>query len=146
MEAEDVVRNYKRLAGVEQAFRSLKTLSLNVRPIRHYKTRRGISHVLVCMLAYYVEWHMKQRLAPMLEALVDTRPSVVHAAQCSAAAEQKARTTAMSFATLMAHLGALSQHTIVPKVPVKQVCSTQTLGEVTATQRRAFDLLRVKLR
>ena len=141
MEAEDVVRNYKRLAGVEQAFRSLKTLSLNVRPIRHYKTHRGISHVLVCMLAYYVEWHMKQRLAP-----VDTRPSVVHAAQRSAAAEQKARTTAMSFATLMAHLGALSQHTIVPKMPMKQVCSTQTLGEVTATQQRAFDLLRVKLR
>ena len=58
------MHDYKRLSAVEQAFRSLKTVDLKVRPIHHYKTRRVICHVFLCMLAYLVEWHMKQRLAP----------------------------------------------------------------------------------
>ena len=95
--AEELVHDYKRLSAVEQAFRSLKTVDLKVRPIHHYKTRRVICHVFLCMLAYLVEWHMKQRLAPILFAEDDlegkkaARRSIIHAAGRSPSAEQKAR-------------------------------------------------------
>ena len=66
--AEELVHDYKRLSAVEQAFRSLKTVDLKVRPIHHYRAPRVICHIFLCMLAYFVEWHMKQRLAPILFA------------------------------------------------------------------------------
>ena len=66
LDAEGTVRAYKRLSAVERAFRSLKTVDLKVRPIFHHAANRVRAHVFLCMLAYYVEWHMRQRLKPLL--------------------------------------------------------------------------------
>jgi Transposase DDE domain len=93
--AEDAVRSYKRLSVVERAFRSCKTVDLHIRPIYHQLPERVRAHVFLCMLAYYVEWHLRQKLAPMLfedeepvagEAL---RSSVVAPAQRSPRAQRK---------------------------------------------------------
>jgi hypothetical protein len=95
---DDTVRAYKSLARVERAFRSLKTIDLDLRPVFHWTAPRVRAHVLLCMLAYYLEWHMRQALAPMLfddhdpaagEAL---RASPVAKAQPSPAARRKAKT------------------------------------------------------
>src|SRR5271168_2979771 len=64
--AAETVRSYKSLAHVEHAFRSMKTVDLELRPVFHWTAPRVRGHLLICMLAYYVEWHMRQRLAPML--------------------------------------------------------------------------------
>ena len=66
LSTEDTVRNYKRLADVEQAFRSLKSADLRVRPIRHRLAERVRAHMLLCMLAYYVQWHLKRAWEPLL--------------------------------------------------------------------------------
>ena len=66
LDAHGTVRAYKRLSTVERAFRSLKTVDLKVRPVFHRSAERVRAHVVLCMLAYYVEWHMRQRLSPML--------------------------------------------------------------------------------
>jgi transposase len=68
MTAVETVKNYKSLIQVEQAFRSLKTVRLEVRPIFHKRDDRIKCHVFICMLAYYVLWHMKQRLVPLFES------------------------------------------------------------------------------
>src|SRR5262249_56161563 len=60
MSSGDVVRNYKALSSVERAFRSLKTVDLKVRPIHHRLETRVRAHIFLCMLAYYVEWHMRE--------------------------------------------------------------------------------------
>ena len=65
LEADATVRAYKSLAAVERAFRSLKTVDLEVRPIYHRRAKRVRAHVFLCMLAYYVEWHMRSPLAPI---------------------------------------------------------------------------------
>lgn len=66
MPAEDVVRNYIRLSQVEQAFRTLKRVDLLVRPIRHRTEDRVRSHIFICMLSFYVEWHMRKALGEIL--------------------------------------------------------------------------------
>ena len=66
LDAHAAVAAYKSLAHVERAFRSMKTVDLNVRPVFHYSEPRVRAHVFLCMLAYYVEWHMRARLKPML--------------------------------------------------------------------------------
>jgi hypothetical protein len=82
LSAPDAVRSYKSLAQVERAFRSLKGFGLRIRPIFHRTERRVRAHVFLCMLAYYVEWHMRRALAPLLfhdeelPALRHTRPPV----------------------------------------------------------------------
>jgi len=63
---EDAVRNYKKLANVERAFRTMKSVSLKVRPIHHHLESRVRAHIFLCMLAYYVEWHMREALRPIL--------------------------------------------------------------------------------
>jgi transposase len=68
MIASEVVESYKRLMKVEQAFRNMKTVRLEVRPVYHKKDDRIKSHVFICMLAYYVMWHMKQKLQPLFDA------------------------------------------------------------------------------
>src|SRR5205823_8818619 len=65
-DAAATVRAYKSLSGVEHAFRSLKTVDLELRPVFHWTAPRVRAHVLLCMLAYYLEWHMRQSLAPIL--------------------------------------------------------------------------------
>ena len=83
LSAEAAVTAYKGLAVVERAFRSLKTVDLQVRPVFHWNAQRVRAHVFLCMLAYYVEWHMRETLKPMLfddeylELARATRPSPV---------------------------------------------------------------------
>ncbi|WP_366510724.1 hypothetical protein [Moorena sp. SIO3F7] len=74
LDAPNTVKAYKSLSQVEQAFRSYKTVDLKVRPIYHHLESRVKSHVFLCMLAYYVEWHMKQALGPILFEDEDDTP------------------------------------------------------------------------
>ena len=148
----DTVRSYKSLARVERAFRCIKTVDLQVRPVYHWLADRVRAHVFLCMLAYYLEWHMRQCLAPMLfddtdpdeaEAL---RRSVVAPAQCSKAAIKK-QTTAMtpdglpvhSFHTLLADLATLARNTIVTAINPNYPLTVVT--RPTPVQQKAFDLL-----
>ncbi|MCY4188317.1 MAG: IS1634 family transposase, partial [Bryobacterales bacterium] len=120
LDSAGTVRAYKRLSTVERAFRSLKTVDLKVRPVFHRRAERVSAHVLLCMLAYYVEWHMRQRLAPLLFDDEDAagaeaeRVSVVAPARVSEAARNKARRKrnaagqpVHSFRTLLADLATL---------------------------------------
>ena len=124
-DADQTVRAYKSLATVERAFRSLKTVDLKVRPLHHRRADRVRAHVLLCMLAYYVEWHMRQQLKPLLfddhdqAAAERKRRSIVAPAQRSPAALAKAarkRTDedlpVHSFRTLLADLGTLTANTM----------------------------------
>jgi len=93
LSSQQVVASYKSLSGVERAFRSLKTVDLHVRPIHHRLPDRVRAHILLCMLAYYVEWHMRERLKPIL--FDDAEPdqaepaSIVAPAQPSPSAKAK---------------------------------------------------------
>lgn len=90
LSADDAVRNYKRLADVEQAFRTLKGLELLVRPIHHRVDDRVRAHLFVCLLAYYVQWHLKRVWAPLLfadEHLTEHRADRDPVAQAKPAAE-----------------------------------------------------------
>lgn len=153
---EETVRAYKALAGVERAFRSYKTVDLRVRPIYHYLADRVRAHVLLCMLAYYVEWHMRHTLAPLLFDDDDTaaaetrRASVVAPAQPSAKARRKAsrqRTDAgepvHSFQTLLADLATIVKNRIEPKIAGAQPFDQVT--RPTPLQQKVLDLLRVRL-
>ena len=116
MSPEDAVRNYKSLANVERAFRSMKTVDLLVRPIRHRTEERVRAHIFLCMLSYYVLWHMIQAWRPLTFADEDqdaksTRDPVAPAKR-SAEALAKAATKktddddpVQSFRTLLDHLG-----------------------------------------
>lgn len=94
--AAKAYRETKSLSGVERAFRSLKIMDLHVRPIHHRQPDRVRAHIFLCMLAYYVEWHMRKNLAPLLfddedkAAAQKLRASVVAPAQRSTAAQAKA--------------------------------------------------------
>ena len=113
LSAEDAVRDYKRLAEVEQAFRSLKSADLRVRPIHHRAEDRVRAHLLLCMLAYYVQWHLKRAWEPLLfeEEDMETirrQRAPVAAAEPSAEVHEKKSThqtasglPVQSFATLL---------------------------------------------
>src|SRR4051794_30933423 len=123
--AADSVRSYKRLALVEQAFRCLKGIDLLVRPIHHRRAERVRAHILLCVLAYYVEWHLRRAWEPLLfedeESAEDRRRrDPVAPARASAAARQKKKTHAtsgglpvQSFRTLLAHLATQCRNTCV---------------------------------
>ena len=150
----DTVRAYKSLARVERAFRCLKTADLDIRPIFHWVSPRVRAHVFLCMLAYYLEWHMRQALAPMLfddhdraagEAL---RASPVAKADTSPAAKRKARKKRTddgqpvhSFRTVLADLATLTRNT----VRCRNATDMVLLARPTEVQQRALDLLGVKL-
>ena len=148
----DTVRSYKSLARVERAFRCIKTVDLNVRPVYHWLEGRVRAHVFLCMLAYYLEWHMRQCLAPMLFDDTDKdeaeamRSSVVAQAQRSKAAVKK-QTTGMtpdgrpvhSFRTLLADLATLARNTIVTAINPLYPLTVAT--RPTQVQQKAFDLL-----
>ncbi len=157
LSSEQVVASYKSLSGVERAFRSLKTVDLHVRPIHHRLADRVRAHILLCLLAYYVEWHMRQRLAPLLFDDDDkpqaqaARASVVSPATRSQSARNKARTKRTpdgfkvhSFQTLLADLATLAKNTIQPTD--KAVATFAMLTRPTPLQQRAFDLLGVALK
>jgi len=148
---------YKSLATVERAFRSLKTVDLHVRPIGHRLADRVRAHVLLCMLAYYVEWHMRQALAPMLFDDDDTttaeaqRASVVAPAQRSPRARRKAQTQQTddgrpvhSFQTLLHDLGTITKNQI--RFVQSPLETTEMLTKPTPLQQRALDLLQVSLK
>lgn len=152
-DAAQTVDAYKGLSKVERAFRSMKTVDLKVRPIYHRRPQRVRAHVLLCMLAYYVEWHMRGKLAPVLfddhdpEAAREQRESVVQAAQRSPAARAKAarKRTAddlpvHSFRGLLAELGTLTAN----QMRMADSGATFTMqSEPTAVQQRCFELLGV---
>ncbi len=148
------VRSYKSLARVERAFRCIKTVDLQVRPVRHWLADRVRAHVFLCMLAYYVEWHMRQRLAPMLfddtdkDAAEALRTSVVAQAQRSPTAVNK-QTTGLtedglpvhSFRTLLADLATLARNTIT--TAIAPLYPLTVLTRPTTIQQKALDLLGV---
>jgi len=153
---EEVVRSYKRLCQIERAFRSIKTVDLHVRPINHRLARRVRAHVFLCMLAYYVEWHMRQSLAPILfddhdrPAAEAERRSVVAPARRSPAAQRKALTKLTdddqpveSFCDLLKNLSTIVRDTVRPKNTDLPHFSKVT--KATAIQQHAFDLLGVRL-
>ena len=156
LDAEATVRAYKRLSAVERAFRSLKTVDLKVRPVFHRTAERVRAHVLLCMLAYYVEWHMRQRLRPLLfddhdpAAAEAARMSVVAPAKVSDAAREKARSKRTanglpvhSLRTLLGDLATIAKNRVVPRVPGAE--PFEILTRPTALQREAFKLLGVRL-
>src|ERR1700760_1744552 len=153
-DAASTVRAYKSLSGVEHAFRSLKTADLELRPVFHWTTPRVRAHVLLCMLAYYLQWHMRQSLAPMLFDEPDPavreaqRSSPVAKAEPSPVAQRKAarkRTDPAegeplpvhSFHTLLSDLATLTRNV----VRLGRDRLTTILSTPTRTQRRALDLL-----
>jgi hypothetical protein len=154
--AQDTVRAYKDLARVERAFRCMKTVDLQLRPIHHRLEERVRAHVFLCMLAYYVEWHMRQRLAPLLFAEDDPqgaaarRGSPVKPARRSVRAEAKAETKRTPdddlpvhrFRGLLAHLATLTKNTIQPQGDLPPF---DQLSAPTPLQQRAFDLLEVPI-
>lgn len=153
----EVVRSYKRLASVERAFRSFKTVDLKVRPIYHRKADRVRAHVFLCMLAYYVEWHMRRLLAPILfddddkAAAAAARPSPVAPAVRSECALRKAackRTDdgmpVHSFQSLLRDLSTVAKNRVQPKAPGAPAFDIVTTP--TPVQQRAFDLLGVNYR
>lgn len=157
LSSQQVVASYKSLSGVERAFRSLKTVDLHVRPIHHRLADRVRAHVLLCMLAYYVEWHMRQLLAPILFDDDDkpqaqtARTSIVAPATRSQSAKNKARTKLTpdglkvhSFQTLLPDLATIAKNTIQPTD--KAMAAFEMLTQPTALQQRAFDLLGVSLK
>jgi hypothetical protein len=152
MSSDDVVRHYKGLCEVERAFRSMKTVDLKIRPIHHRLPDRVRAHIFLCMLAYYVEWHMREAWRELLFAdeeikLKATRDPVAPAERSPAALNKVATHTlkngspAHSFRTLLEELSTI----------VRNICRTQTkssrsptfqlLTTPSATQQRAFQLL-----
>jgi len=146
------VRSYKSLSLVERAIRSIKTVDLHVRPVYHWLPERVRAHVFLCMLGYYLEWHMRQRLAPMLyddddkEAAEALRASVVAKAERSPAAVTKQTTgrtpdglPVHSFQTLIADLATLTKNTVeiatAPGIPFT------ITARPTPIQKKALDLL-----
>ncbi len=152
----ETVKAYKSLSQVEQAFRSFKTVDLKIRPIYHHTTERVKAHIFLCMLAYYVEWHMRSLLAPILFneddwSAAQLKQKSVVAAVKSDKAEAKARKKRTeddlpvhSFQTLLADLGTIVKN---------QIQSTMAGGnfifdkmtELTRVQQRALNLLGVSL-
>jgi hypothetical protein len=145
---------YKSLAQVERAFRSLKTVDIHLRPIFHWTAPRVRAHVLLCMLAYHVEHHMRARLAPMLydetdhEAAAAMRTSIVAKAERSEAAIRKQTTgrtddglPVHSFQTLLADLATYCRIQATTALNEKYVFTLHT--RPTPTQLRAFELLRI---
>jgi transposase len=150
------VRAYKSLAMVERAFRCLKTVDLHVRPIHHWLEDRVRAHVFLCMLAYYVEWNLRAKLAPMLyddddkHAAEALRDSPVAKAQRSPSALAKSATgraadgvPVHSFQSLMADLATLARNTIVTAIAPDRPFTLLT--RPTPIQQKAFDLLGIPL-
>ncbi len=151
MDANTVVATYKTLAGVERAFRSLKSIDLDLRPIHHYTETRVRSHVFICMLGAYLVWHLRETWAP-LTFTDQCRPEPadpVAPVKRSTQADRKASTKtttdgqqAMSFTSLLHHLGTLTRN----EIRFLGIADTPTISQLaipTPTQRRAFELLGV---
>ena len=152
LDSSSVVRAYKDLSNAERAFRSLKTVDIEIRPIHHRRARRVRAHVLLCMLAYYLEWHMRQALKPILfddhdkPAADAARASIVAKAARSEAAKRKVNTKRTdddlpvhSFQSLIADLATFTRNTMA-----MGDSSFLLYPKLTPIQARAFQLLDVK--
>jgi transposase len=144
LSAADGVRSYKRLGLVEQAFRCLKGIDLLVRPIPHRTADRVRAHILLCLLSYYVEWHLRQAWEPLLfedeELSVDRRHRDPVAPACASESARQKKTThvtpgglpVQSFRTLIAHLGTRCRNTCMVsadpnQIPFRQVTEADEL-------------------
>jgi len=141
-------------AAEERAFRCIKTVDLQVRPVHHWLAERVRGHVLLCMLACYVEWHMRQRLASMLfddhdkKSAEARRASVMAKAARSKAALTKQTTGVTedglpvhSFQSLLADLATVARNIIITAITPDYPLTVIT--RPTPVQRKAFDLLAV---
>jgi hypothetical protein len=156
LSAEDTVRSYKRLAEVERAFRCLKGIDLLVRPIRHRTEDRVPAHIFLCVLAYYVEWHLRRAWAPLLFEDEERweerkRRDPVLPAQPSASAQRKKRShetadglAVYSFTDLLKELASRSRVTYALKADKTDETKTtfQQVPAPTPVQDRAYELLR----
>jgi transposase len=154
LSAEDAVRSYKNLAQVERVFRTFKGLDIRIRPIHHRTEDRVRAHIFICLLAYYVEWHLRQVLAPLLfddETLASDRKQrdPVAPAKPSTAAKNKkvARVTENglpihSFKTLMAEMGTRCRHRCRVKSDPRCPPIFQ-YTDPTPFQTRALELIRL---
>ena len=154
LSAEDVVRGYKSLAKVEKLFRTLKGMDIKVRPIRHRDEKRVRAHIFICMLAYYVEWHMRQALSPLLfddeeiEELRKGRDPVAKAEPSLSAKRKKTRQKSedgfviQSFETLLLHLGTMCKNRCRVKGK-EHTPDFWMITEETPLQRRVFELLKL---
>jgi len=152
MDASGCVRSYKALSNVERAFRSLKTVDLKVRPIHHRLADRVRAHILLCMLAFYVEWHMREAWRELMFADTDqaakaTRDPVAPAKR-SASAQHKAASKllddeqpAHSFATLMAEMATVVRNTCRTPSAGADAPTFELLTTATAHQQRALALI-----
>ncbi len=151
MTADQLVSTYKNLSKVERAFRSMKSVDLHVRPIYHFNDDRIRAHVFLCMLAYYVEWHLRDRLRELLfddddrEAAQKSRRSVVAPAKRSKSAREKDATLrtasglpVQSFQDLLKDLATLNRNTVRLE---SSGAEFKQLTEATALQRRVYELL-----
>jgi len=151
--AADTVHNYKKLAQVERAFRSIKTTDLAIRPIHHRTEDRVRAHIFLCVLAYYVQWHMMQALRPMLFAdeMTDEQKAQrdpVSTARRSEAALRKASrktlddgSTVHSFRTLLCELDLIVRSTCRLRAPDHSAPTFEVTTSRSPPQQKAFDLL-----
>jgi transposase len=153
LSAEDAVRHYKSLSQVERAFRSIKTMDLEVRPIHHYQERRVRTHLFLCMLAYYVKWHMMEAWRPLLFADEDQQAKrerdPVAAAERSAEAKEKAQrkkrsdgSPVHSFQSLLRNLATIVRNTCQSRDAEAGTPSFTIDTQPTLNQRKAFQLLK----
>jgi hypothetical protein len=153
LSAEDTVRSYKSLAEVERAFRCLKGIDLLVRPIRHRAAERVPAHIFLCLLAYYVEWHLRRAWAPLLFEDEERReerkrrdPVLPAEPSASAAAKKRSRQTVdglpvHSFRTLLAELA--SRARVSYEIQSGEATLTcKQLPKPTPLQARAYELIR----
>ncbi len=153
MSATEAVRSYKSLSQVERAFRTIKTIDLKVRPIHHYLEQRVRTHIFLCMLAYYVEWHMREVWRPLLfsdEGLeAKTVRDPVAPAERSPATMEKIQTKRLedgsavhSFRTLIQSLSSIVMNiAYVPGMKEKDA-TFEIITTPNETQRHALDLLK----
>lgn len=152
MDAPECVRSYKSLASVERAFRSIKTIDLKVRPIHHRTADRVRAHIFLCMLAYYVEWHLREAWRELMFAdteqqLKSTRDPVAAATRSDLAQTKAAShtlsddTPAHSFSTLMAELATIVRNTCRTPQAGLDAPTFDVLTRPNAKQQRAFELL-----
>ena len=142
----EVVRSYKNLEQVERAFRTFKGPELEIRPIHHHLEDRVRAHVFLCMLAYYLTWHLRHAWAPLLfkDEQPPIHPDPVAKATRSSAAQHKARTKRTttgepchSYKSLLAELATLTRNTI--RLP-GTTATFHKLSQPTTLQAQALDL------
>ena len=152
MDAPTCVRTYKSLSQVERAFRSIKTMDLKVRPIHHHLEGRVRAHIFLCMLAYYVEWHMRQAWAPLMFSDEDQAAKLVRdpvaPATRSDAAMKKVQSLTLddgspvhSFQTLMAQLQTIVRNTCRTPGGAADAPTFEITTTPHHTQKRALDLI-----